>query len=246
MRKMMNSKGINLIELLIGISITAFLAVVAIEFDRNKRIGGINQERELAANGLMRQFIDLRKKRIACVQPGGDLTPVAPAVVPPAAGAPAPVGINLMSLAIPSRNKNGTNFTETLSNVCVPAPAGTPALPALPDCDNNPGANTPICPAGQIPFVQVALTGAINALDFFPPAPVGAGNLPIPGDGVGGVPLGAALCMSLNGPVANYRDVNFDLFTYVRMGNGSVRPIRQQANIPRPKITNAASISICP
>jgi len=237
-RSCRKTEGVSLIELMVALTVVAILALVTVEYQRQKQLQGTNQTREAQASSLMREFFDLRKKRIACVPSGGDLTVV------PAAGAPSAGGTNLARLEFPTQNKSGVQFREIISNSCVTSPTGTPPLPAIPDCDNQ-GSENPICPAGQIPFVRIQATGNINSIEFFPPAALENGN-PVVGTGLNGLPLGAAVCMRINGTPDNYRDVHFDLFAYVVMGNRTVKVVRQQVNIPRPKITNASSVVICP
>ncbi len=212
------TEGVSLIELMVALTVVAILALVTAEYQRQKLVQDMNQSRAAQASTLMREFLDIRKKVISCAT--GDLTPN-----------PANSTNPLTSLLIPSRNKSGT-FNETLSNRCDDSPPSLAGLNWV-----NPSCASPICGNGKVPKVVIQRSGVAGP-EIFPPGS---------GDGLDGYPIGAALCMRTNDGSANYRDIHFDLHVLFRASNNSIKVVRQQANIPRPKrFIEGVSISICP
>lgn len=216
-------RGLTLIELLVSTGIAAFVAIVGIEVMQQRQKSTVIQEREVQTASQARQFFDLRAKvfRGASEATLGGLI--------------APRNIYLQSVAVTSNLSGLGSFTETLSNICTATArplafdAADQALLAecLPNCNN-------------VPRISIARTGCVAPIVCPAPQEFPSGN----GSGLDGNPIGAVLCMRANGDNNSYRDLNFKLLTFIRVGNNRVKMIPYEASFPRPKAVNANSIQI--
>ncbi|NBV51653.1 hypothetical protein EBR78_10615, partial [bacterium] len=122
-----------------------------------------------------------------------------------------------------------------LSNICTATARPVAFDPAdqallaqcLPNCNN-------------VPRITIARTGCVAPIVCPAPEQFPTGD----GSGIDGNPIGAVLCMRANGNTNSYRDLNFKLLTFIRVGNNRVKMIPYEASFPRPKVINENSIRV--
>lgn len=230
-----HSQGVSLIELIVSTGIAGFVALVAIETSRQRNASSLAQERTMQTASQARQFFDLRGKAFRAAT-SATLGPVLAKLTP------SQTATYFESLALATSTAGAGSFTETLQNDCSvpsqPLPFDLIAserslldscLPTRCRCSNNPGAA-----CTSVPRVTITRSGQPTPLQF------PAGN----GTGLDGQPIGAALCIQINGTTDTYRDITLQILSFIRTADNRVKMIPYQAAFPRPKQINANSIRV--